>query len=292
MVRLLIDTYRTAEYQPDCLRGELTIQEIKKYVAMCLKPGRSTGPDRCPNELTETMMDKEFQIVKMWVNEILTEDTSRQRATMNSTISQFHKGGGTNKLTDQRPVVLLNSVCQLVNYVINKQLKTIVELVNILEPGQGGGRQGRCVGINMQKVYFIQHEARRQGRRVYRVDIDFKNAFNAMSQAALWQVMRMFKIPDADLLEQIYEDATVRLAPNDEESATITFNTGVTQGSITSPQFFNIFINALIRMLTVTGQNEDISHWLQISKDQKGDNQRWKWLSIQQHRVHGQYLNL
>jgi hypothetical protein len=36
-----------------------------------------------------------------------------------------------------------------------------------------------------------------------------------MSQAALWQVMRMFKIPDVDLLEQIYEGATVRLAPNE-----------------------------------------------------------------------------
>ena len=28
--------------------------------------------------------------------------------------------------------------------------------------------------------------------RVYRVDIDFRNAFNAMSQAALWHVMNMF----------------------------------------------------------------------------------------------------
>ena len=89
-----------------------------------------------------------------------------------------------------------------------------------------------------------------------------------MSQAALWQVMRMFKIPDVDTLEQIYEGATVRLVPNDEESATITFNTGVAQGSFTSPQLFNI----LLRMLTVTGQNEDISHGLQIGKDQKRDN--------------------
>ena len=64
------------------------------------------------------------------------------------------------------------------------------------------------------------------------------------------------------------------MAPNDEESATITFNTGVAQGSITSPQLFNIFINALLRMLTITGQNEDIIHGLQIGKDQKGDNQR------------------
>jgi len=49
----------------------------------------------------------------------------------------------------------------------------------------------------MQKVHFIQQEARRQGKRTYRVDIDFKNAFYAMFQAALWQVMRMFKIPEA-----------------------------------------------------------------------------------------------
>jgi len=52
--------------------------------------------------------------------------------------------------------------------------------------------------------------------------------------------MRMMKIPDVDLSEQIYDGATVILAPNDEESATITFNTGVVQGSITSPQLFNI----------------------------------------------------
>jgi len=60
----------------------------------------------------------------------------------------------------------------------------------------------------------------------------------------------------------MYEGATIGLAPNDEESATITFNTGAAQRSITSPQLFNIFINALLRMLTVTGQNEDISHGL------------------------------
>ena len=70
MMRLLIDTYRTAEHQPGRLRGELTSQEIKKYVAICLKPGKSTGPDRCPDELTKTMTDEEFQIVKMWVIEM------------------------------------------------------------------------------------------------------------------------------------------------------------------------------------------------------------------------------
>ena len=66
-------------------------------------------------------------------------------------------------------------------------------------------------------MHFVTHEAHRQGKRVYRVDIDFRNAFNTMSQAALWHVMNMFQIPDVDLLEQIYDSATVRLAPNTQK---------------------------------------------------------------------------
>jgi len=94
-----------------------------------------------------------------------------------------------------------------------------------------------------------------------------------MSQAALWHVMYIFHVPDVDSLEQICDSATVRLAPNDAESATITFDTGVAQGSMTSPQLFNIFINALLQMLTATGQNQGISHGLQIAKDQDDSSQ-------------------
>jgi len=66
----------------------------------------------------------------------------------------------------------------------------------------------------------------------------------------------MYHIPDVDFLEQIFDSATVRLAPNDAESATIVFDTGVAQGSITSLQLFNIFINAPLRMLTINKPDE------------------------------------
>jgi len=51
----MIDTDETAQHQPGRLRGELTTQEIAKYVAMSLKPDKSTGPDRYLNALTKTM---------------------------------------------------------------------------------------------------------------------------------------------------------------------------------------------------------------------------------------------
>jgi len=55
-----------------------------------------------------------------------------------------------------------------------------------------------------------------------------------MSKAALWHVMNMFHIPDDDLLEQIYDSATVQCSVADAPA---------------------------------TRQNQGISHSLQIGKD-------------------------
>ena len=60
-----------------------------------------------------------------------------------------------------------------------------MEKGGILTPGQGGGRQGRSVSINMSKMERVTTEAQRLMKRVYRVEVDFKNAFNTMNQAAL-----------------------------------------------------------------------------------------------------------
>ena len=104
--------FRTERGMTGTLRGALTIEEIKKYVKHCLKPGKLSGPDKCPNELLKTMTEEEFVIVHEWVNEILTikaktdhTENGQKWATMNGTISQLYKGGSTNKTSDPRPVV-------------------------------------------------------------------------------------------------------------------------------------------------------------------------------------------
>jgi hypothetical protein len=96
-----------------------------------------------------------------------------------------------------------------------------------------------------------------------RIDIDFKNAFNSMSQSALWAVMRVCNIPDVDLLEAIYGRTTVCMDPEDPKCAIITFLTGVMQGGASSPRIFIVFINALLEHLTCTGKALGISHGIE-----------------------------
>jgi len=55
-----IDCFRTAKDTLGRLRGALNSEEIMKYVEHCLKPGKVSGPDKCPNELLKTMTDVEF----------------------------------------------------------------------------------------------------------------------------------------------------------------------------------------------------------------------------------------
>ena len=72
--------------------------------------------------------------------------------------------------------------------------------------------------------------------------------------------MRAYGIPD--LLMSLYEHSTVRMAPNDPQCATITFDTGVAKGSALSPLLFLIFMNALLGLTRDRGQKLRISHGL------------------------------
>jgi hypothetical protein len=180
---------------------------------------------------------------------------------LNCSIRLLHKGGETSdKPSDWLPIGLLNVGIQLLHHVFNYCLTTITVAENIIVPDQDGGRARRGVDLNQLKLDWITSEAQRLKQRIIQIDIEFKNAFNSMSQDALWAVMRAYNISDVDLLEAIYSQTTACMDPEDARCATITFLTGVIQGGASSPRIFTIFINALLEHLTCTGQALGISH--------------------------------
>ena len=109
-------------------------------------------------------------------------------------------------------------------------------------PGQDG-RAGRGVDLNQLKLDWITSEAQRLKQRIIRIDIDFKTAFNSMSQDALWSVMRAYNIPDVDLLEVIYSRTTANMDPEDASCAIIAFLTGASDSgwSILAQDFYGFY---------------------------------------------------
>ncbi len=79
----------------------------------------------------------------------------------------------------------------------------------------------------MYKLYVLTREAQRLKSRFLRVDIDFKSAFNSISQASLWTILEEYGIPDIDLLKSLNRHTTVRLPERDMGSVKLTFDTGV-----------------------------------------------------------------
>ena len=252
------------EEHPRRIRGAVTDHEFDQFRRDRLKMRKAGGPDGYTNEMIRVLTQEELDVLREWADRVLRDAQGAEILTeevLNGTVSLLHKGGDTNdRPSDWRPIVLLNTCMQLVYHVINCRLTEITEKENLIAPGQAGGRQGRGVDVNQAKMDWLTQEAHRLQQRFFRIDIDFKNAFNSMSQSALWAIMRAYNIPDVDLLEAIYKKTSVRMHPNDESCATITFDTGVAQGSALSPRLFIIFMNALLDHLTQTGKAFNISH--------------------------------
>jgi len=96
-----------------------------------------------------------------------------------------------------------------------------------------------------------------------RVDLDFKNAFNSAGHSCLWTILEGFGVPDVWLLKNIYENSSMWVQVGGEDTAAIQLDTGTVQGSVLSPLLFDLFINALLRLLDSTG----ISHKVRNAPD-------------------------
>ena len=168
---------------------------MQKIADHYLKNNKAPGLDSFQTELIKTMPSEQLKVIQQWLN----------------------------------PVVLLNTMNQLLAYIVNERFMELVEHDHILTQAQGGFRQDKSTDINACKLYGLTKEAQRLQWRFLRVDIDFKSAFNSMSQASLWTILEAYGIPDVDLLKSLYAHTTVRLPERGMGSAKITFNTGVSQ---------------------------------------------------------------
>jgi len=68
-----------------------------------------------------------------------------------------------------------------------------------------------------------------------------------------WAILRGLGVPDVDFLEDLYSKSWMKMQVGAGYLAPIQLDTGTVQGSVLSPLLFDLFLNALLRLLDATG---------------------------------------
>ena len=164
-------------------------------------------------------------------------------------VTLMTKKAPAERLSNQRPVALCNTVYKLFSIVVNSRLTRAVEENSIIEPEQAGGRRHRGTTRPLQWLQWNLGDARRRRKRLYALWIDTTNAFGSVSHEVLWSILEGygFKTAEVDFLRSLYADSRFRVRGPFGDTAEVFTHSGVNQGDITSPLLWNLVVNALLR---------------------------------------------
>ena len=127
------------------------------------------------------------------------------------------------------------------------RLRQLTENYAVMEGSQYGFRTHRGVQMVVQRAHWVQQQAMKESGTLIRIDLDFKNAFNSAGHSCLWAILRGLGVPDVDFLEDLYSKSCMKQ-----------LDTGTVQGLVLSPLLFDLFLNALLRLLDATGITHSI----------------------------------
>jgi len=124
----------------------------------------------------------------------------------------------------------------------------------------------------IQRAHWVQQQAIKESGTLIRIDLDFKNAFTSAGYSCLWAILRGLGVPDVDFLEDLYSKSWKKIKVGTGCSAPIQVDTGTVQGSVLSPLLFDLFLNALLRLLDATRITHGIKRTPQWNHDAFADD--------------------
>ena len=220
---------------------------------------KAWGPDEVPAELLKFAPISVKRVLRDLINGLLSGEVAPTVTMMQAKVVLLYKKNDPSVLSNFRPIALINAVYQLLNMILKMRYQRIAEAHMVLETPQYGNRSCRGVPLPFQKMVWLAEYAQKQGRVLLRTDIDLVNFFNSVNHSCMFAVMREFGFPDVDLLESLYNNASMVIVTPEGDSPVISMDTGTVQGSALSPLLSEIFLNALLRYLTLSNVSHGVA---------------------------------
>ena len=123
------------------MRDEVSDNNLH-YIIKCLPRRKAPGPDMVPNELLRLLPEGVVQWIKHVLNRALQEGIF-PTWWKDVVVTLMTKKAPAERMNNQRPVALCNTVYKLFSIIVNSRLTRAAEENSLIEPEQAGGRLHR-----------------------------------------------------------------------------------------------------------------------------------------------------
>jgi hypothetical protein len=233
------------------LRTSLDMADLK-YIIHSLPLRYAPGPDGVPNERLRFLPEAVLERILAVINLALTKGVFLSWWN-DCAVTLMTKKAPPERLTNQRPVALLNTVYKIFSIVLNARLTRTMEENGILEPEQEGGRRQRNTIQQLQRLLWQIQDARQCNKRIYAMFVDTSNAFGSVSHRVLCSLLWAYGLPkdDVKFFKQLYNGSRFHVCGPFGTTADVHTMAGVNH--ITFPLLWNLVINASLRYVKGAG---------------------------------------
>lgn len=202
----------------------------------------TAGPDRIPAFLIH---DCRFVLVKP-LQLIFNMCLKQQKVPLvwkNSKVCPVFKKGDRSDISNYRPVSIICNFCKVFEFLLHDFIFPLVR--GQIIPNQHGFFKGRSTSTNLLSITHDIAESIDQGLQTDVLYLDFSKAFDRLDHNVLISKLNVFGFSDSliNLFKSYLNNRQQYVALSGCTSDHYIANSGVPQGSVLGPLFFNLFIN-------------------------------------------------
>ena len=226
-------------------RELISKNEIKKGLTS-LSNNKAAGLDCLPAELLKCGGDAMVEELTN-ISNIVWKTGKVPDEWKCGVIVKLPKKGDLGSCDNWRGITLLVIVRKLICWVLLKRIQEYIDVK--LREEQAGFREQRSCHEQIFTLRNIIEQSLEFRSPLIINYVDFKKAFDSIYRPTLWQILKIYGIPQKyiDIFREMYTNSRCCVKTNEGNTTMFKVETGVQQGDIPSPFFFLVVVDYLIK---------------------------------------------
>lgn len=219
-----------------------SINELKKS---------SPGPDGIPNILIIKLPLKGIEYLLKIFNLIWNTGAYPKSWSESIIIPILKPGKDSSSPESYRPISLTNTLCKLVEKLINHRLRWILESNNIISPNQSGFRPLHSTMDQLINIESFICDSFINKQHTTLISIDIEKAYDMVCRKRILTILKGLGLQGNILIfiQNFLKTRIIRVKANGTLSEPKSIQNGVPQGSILSVTLFLLAINEIISIV-------------------------------------------